>query len=141
MTDHLLPTTVVGSYPQPDWLLDRALLGTSVPRVRVRELWRVREPYLTQAQDDATLIAIRGGITRGRALALSLVAAPYQQTYDFLVCLPAINDWRGVRFVLLLAGVVVVIPWLLHFIDLAIGSQLLSLIVPWLYLVLASRSR
>ena len=59
MTDHLLPTTVVGSYPQPDWLLDRALLGTSVPRVRVRELWRVREPYLTQAQDDATLIAIR----------------------------------------------------------------------------------
>ena len=59
MTDCLLPTTVVGSYPQPDWLLDRALLGTSVPRVRVRELWRVEEPYLAQAQDDATLIAIR----------------------------------------------------------------------------------
>jgi len=59
MTDRLLPTTVVGSYPQPDWLLDRALLGTSVPRVRVRELWRVKEPYLAQAQDDATLIAIR----------------------------------------------------------------------------------
>ena len=59
MTERLLPTTVVGSYPQPDWLLDRALLGTSVPRVRVRELWRVKEPYLAQAQDDATLIAIR----------------------------------------------------------------------------------
>ena len=59
MTERLLPTTVVGSYPQPDWLLDRALLGTSVPRVRVRELWRVPEPYLAEAQDDATLLAIR----------------------------------------------------------------------------------
>src|ERR1700710_3212985 len=59
MTERLLPTTVVGSYPQPEWLLDRALLGTSVPRVRVRELWRVQEPYLAQAQDDATLLAIR----------------------------------------------------------------------------------
>jgi 5-methyltetrahydropteroyltriglutamate--homocysteine methyltransferase len=55
----LLPTTVVGSYPQPDWLVDRALLSTMVPRVRRRELWRVPEPYLAQAQDDATLIAIR----------------------------------------------------------------------------------
>src|SRR3954453_11816708 len=59
MTDRLLPTTVVGSYPQPDWLVDRALLKTMVPRVRVHELWRVQEPYLAQAQDDATLIAIR----------------------------------------------------------------------------------
>jgi 5-methyltetrahydropteroyltriglutamate--homocysteine methyltransferase len=59
MTDHLLPTTVVGSYPQPDWLVDRALLRTMVPRVRVHELWRVQEPYLAQAQDDATLLAIR----------------------------------------------------------------------------------
>jgi 5-methyltetrahydropteroyltriglutamate--homocysteine methyltransferase len=59
MTDHLLPTTVVGSYPQPDWLVDRALLKTMVPRVRVHELWRVGEPYLAQAQDDATLLAIR----------------------------------------------------------------------------------
>ncbi len=42
MTDRLLPTTVVGSYPQPDWLVDRALLKTMVPRVRVRELWRVQ---------------------------------------------------------------------------------------------------
>ena len=59
MTDHLLPTTVVGSYPQPDWLVDRELLKTMVPRVRVHELWRVAEPYLAQAQDDATVLAIR----------------------------------------------------------------------------------
>src|SRR3954467_9852242 len=59
MTQHLLPTTVVGSYPQPDWLIDRAMLATTVPRVRLHELWRVAEPYLAQAQDDATLLAIR----------------------------------------------------------------------------------
>jgi 5-methyltetrahydropteroyltriglutamate--homocysteine methyltransferase len=59
MADQLLPTTVVGSYPQPDWLVDRALLKTMVPRVRVHELWRVPEPYLAQAQDDATVLAIR----------------------------------------------------------------------------------
>ena len=59
MADGLLPTTVVGSYPQPDWLVDRALLKTMVPRVRVHELWRVAEPHLAQAQDDATLLAIR----------------------------------------------------------------------------------
>src|SRR6187401_1131655 len=59
MTQHLLPTTVVGSYPQPDWLIDRAMLATVVPRVRLHELWRVAEPYLAQAQDDATLLAIR----------------------------------------------------------------------------------
>ena len=59
MTEHLLPTTVVGSYPQPDWLVDRALLRTMVPRVRVHELWRVQPPHLAQAQDDATRLAIR----------------------------------------------------------------------------------
>ena len=59
MADPLLPTTVVGSYPQPDWLVDRELLKTMVPRVRVHELWRVAEPYLAQAQDDATILAIR----------------------------------------------------------------------------------
>jgi 5-methyltetrahydropteroyltriglutamate--homocysteine methyltransferase len=58
MTEHLLPTTVVGSYPQPDWLVDRAMLKDTVPRVRLRQLWRVAEPYLAQAQDDATLLAI-----------------------------------------------------------------------------------
>src|SRR5437588_7866797 len=56
----LLPTPVVGSYPQPDWLIDRARLGSRLPpRVRARELWRVDEALLEQAQDDATLLAIR----------------------------------------------------------------------------------
>jgi 5-methyltetrahydropteroyltriglutamate--homocysteine methyltransferase len=59
MPEHVLPTTVVGSYPQPDWLVDRAKLKSGVPRVRMHELWRVPEPYLAQAQDDATVLAIR----------------------------------------------------------------------------------
>jgi len=60
MSEVLLRTTVVGSYPQPDWLVDReALKAQSVPRVRRRDLWRVPEAYLEEAQDDATLIAIR----------------------------------------------------------------------------------
>ena len=59
MADALLQTTVVGSYPQPDWLVDRKLLSKGVPRTRLRELWRVPEAFLEQAQDDATLIAIR----------------------------------------------------------------------------------
>src|SRR5829696_5748792 len=60
MTKQILPTTVVGSYPQPDWLIDRALLKqNTVPRVRVREVWRIAEPHLQEAQDDATILAIR----------------------------------------------------------------------------------
>jgi 5-methyltetrahydropteroyltriglutamate--homocysteine methyltransferase len=59
MTADILPTTVVGSYPQPEWLIDRELLKTMVPRVRVPEIWRVPEAYLEEAQDDATLLAIR----------------------------------------------------------------------------------
>src|SRR5216683_6147877 len=55
----LLQTTVVGSYPQPDWLINRQMLSKVVPRTRLRELWRVPEPFLEQAQDDATLLAIR----------------------------------------------------------------------------------
>jgi len=56
----LIPTTLVGSYPQPDWLIDRdRLLDTLPARVRFRQLWRVPEPYLAQAQDDATALAIR----------------------------------------------------------------------------------
>ena len=56
----LLPTTVVGSYPQPDWLIDRTSLKKRVPaRVRAIDLWRIAEPWLEQAQDDATLLAIR----------------------------------------------------------------------------------
>ncbi|HZP46768.1 MAG TPA: cobalamin-independent methionine synthase II family protein [Candidatus Binataceae bacterium] len=60
MSASLLPTTVVGSYPQPDWLVDRAKLKERPPaRVRNTDLWRVPEPFLEEAQDDATLVAIR----------------------------------------------------------------------------------
>lgn len=56
----LLPTTVVGSYPQPDWLVDRDVLtGRLPPRVRAKDIWRIAEPLLEGAQDDATLLAIR----------------------------------------------------------------------------------
>lgn len=58
--EKLLPTTVVGSYPQPDWLVDRQLLGSRLPpRVRALEIWRVAPHLLEQAQDDATIVAIR----------------------------------------------------------------------------------
>ena len=59
MPTHLLPTTVVGSYPQPEWLVDRALLSKSVPRTRMHEMWRLPEEHLEEAQDDATIVAIR----------------------------------------------------------------------------------
>src|SRR5438874_6686996 len=56
----LFSTTLVGSLPQPEWLIDRQkLAGRFPPRVRARELWRVPEPWLREAQDDATLLAIR----------------------------------------------------------------------------------
>ena len=58
---NILPTAVVGSYPQPEWLVDREkfLAEGTPPRIRHREIWRVSEPYLEQAQDDATILAIR----------------------------------------------------------------------------------
>ncbi len=56
----LFPTSLVGSYPQPDWLIDRKRLASRFPpRTRARELWRVPEEFLAEAQDDATLVAIR----------------------------------------------------------------------------------
>ncbi|MGW8270423.1 MAG: uroporphyrinogen decarboxylase family protein [Burkholderiales bacterium] len=56
----LFPTTLVGSYPQPDWLIDRAkLAGRFPPRVRARELWRIPDAFLAEAQDDATRLAIQ----------------------------------------------------------------------------------
>ena len=55
----LLPTTVVGSYPQPDWLIDRAMLSKVVPRVNMHEMWRIPPERLQEAQDDATILAIR----------------------------------------------------------------------------------
>jgi 5-methyltetrahydropteroyltriglutamate--homocysteine methyltransferase len=65
----LFPTTLVGSYPQPDWLIDRKkLVGSFPPRVRVKELWRVAEPWLEEAQNDATLLAIRAQEEAGLAI-------------------------------------------------------------------------
>ena len=55
----MIETTVVGSYPQPNWLIDRDKLGSKVPRVRAPEIWRIEERFLEEAQDDATLLAIR----------------------------------------------------------------------------------
>jgi 5-methyltetrahydropteroyltriglutamate--homocysteine methyltransferase len=56
----LFPTALVGSYPQPEWLIDRARLAERFPpRVRARELWRIPETLLAEAQDDATVLAIR----------------------------------------------------------------------------------
>jgi len=58
--EKLLPTTLVGSMPQPEWLIDRQkLAGRFPPRVRAKELWRIPEPYLAEAQDDATILSIR----------------------------------------------------------------------------------
>ena len=59
MTLPILPTTVVGSYPQPDWLVNREMLSKTVPRTRMQEIWRVEDRFLEQAQDDATVLAIR----------------------------------------------------------------------------------
>jgi 5-methyltetrahydropteroyltriglutamate--homocysteine methyltransferase len=59
LPSHLLPTTVVGSYPQPEWLVDRAMLSKSVPRTRMHQMWRVPDEHLEEAQDDATIVAIR----------------------------------------------------------------------------------
>jgi 5-methyltetrahydropteroyltriglutamate--homocysteine methyltransferase len=55
----LLPTSLVGSYPQPEWLIDRARLSKQVPRVRMTDLWLLGPEHLEAAQDDATLLAIR----------------------------------------------------------------------------------
>ena len=54
-----MPTTVVGSYPQPDWLVDRGMLSKAVPRTRMTEIWRIPQAHLEEAQDDATIVAIR----------------------------------------------------------------------------------
>src|SRR5437667_11276338 len=60
LPNRLLPTSLVGSYPQPDWLIDRQNRAKQMPpRVRAQELWRVAPEFLEQAQDDATLLAIR----------------------------------------------------------------------------------
>ncbi len=60
MSDKILQTTVIGSYPQPEWLVDHEILKAKVvPRVRAQDIWRVSEPFLEEAHNDATLLAIR----------------------------------------------------------------------------------
>ena len=62
----LFPTTLVGSYPQPEWLIDREkLAGRFPPRTRARELWRIPGPWLAAAQNDATLLAIHAQASAG----------------------------------------------------------------------------
>jgi 5-methyltetrahydropteroyltriglutamate--homocysteine methyltransferase len=62
----MLRTTVVGSYPQPNWLIDRErLAGRLPPRVAPRELWRVDEEWLNEAQDDATVLAVGDVVVTG----------------------------------------------------------------------------
>ncbi len=62
----LLPTSIVGSYPQPDWLIDRAkLAGRFPPRVRALELWRISPEHLAEAQTDATVLAIKAQVDAG----------------------------------------------------------------------------
>src|SRR4026208_159247 len=67
--DVLCPTPLVGSYPQPEWLIDRKkLAGRFPPRVRAKELWRIPEPWLAQAQDDATVAAVTAAEAAGRGI-------------------------------------------------------------------------
>jgi 5-methyltetrahydropteroyltriglutamate--homocysteine methyltransferase len=66
MTQPLFPCTLVGSYPQPDWLINKEILkGRFPPRTRAKELWRVSEPFLAEAQADATRIAVQDQILAG----------------------------------------------------------------------------
>lgn len=66
MTEPLFPCTLVGSYPQPDWLIDKEMLkGRFPPRTRARELWRIPEPFLAQAQADATRLAVQDQLAAG----------------------------------------------------------------------------
>lgn len=75
MAEVLLPTTVVGSYPQPDWLIDRAKLVAQGPvRLRAPDLWRVNEGFLEQAQDDATVLP--SATRNARASISSLMVRP-----------------------------------------------------------------
>jgi 5-methyltetrahydropteroyltriglutamate--homocysteine methyltransferase len=65
-TDQLFPCTLVGSYPQPDWLIDKEVLrGRFPPRTRAPELWRIPAPFLEQAQADATRLAVYDQIAAG----------------------------------------------------------------------------
>ena len=103
MQGQLLCTTVVGSYPQPDWLIDRQTLGRGlVPRTPARELWRIPDEFFEQAQDDATLLAVRameqaGSIlsaTAKRAVRAIRIASP--RPWAASIRLRLAPPWDGV---------------------------------------------
>ena len=94
MQGQLLCTTVVGSYPQPDWLIDRRMLGSSVPRVPARELWRIPDEFLEQAQDDATLLAVILSATAKPAARATRIAS--QRPWMVLIRLRLAPQWVGV---------------------------------------------
>ena len=71
----LLPTSLVGSYPQPEWLIDREKLSKQVPRVRVDELWLVSPDKLEAAQDDATILATASRSAPGSISSLTASSA------------------------------------------------------------------
>ena len=103
MFDHpILPTTIVGSYPQPDWLIDRERLKASLPpRVRAETLWRVPEPWLADAQEAATLMAIRdqeelGIDTWASCLAPLTFASHSYADFHLLMPLFACRKWDGI---------------------------------------------
>ncbi len=98
---HLLPTTVVGSYPQPDWLVDRASLHAhGVPRTHAHDIWRIPEPLLEQAQDDATILAIRDMERAGIDIVTDGEIRRESYSNRFALALEGIDaeqPWRGAR--------------------------------------------
>src|SRR5207248_11355160 len=99
MTEPLLQTTVVGSYPQPDWLVNRDMLSKMVPRTRVREIWRVPEPFLEQAQDDATQLAIRDMERAGIDIITDGEMRRESYSNRFATALDGIDDERPAQIV------------------------------------------
>jgi len=88
----LLPTMLVGSYPQPDWLIDRArLAGRFPPRVRAKELWRLDPEYLREAQDDATIVAIRAQERAGLDVVTDGEVRRESYSNHFATCLDGID--------------------------------------------------
>ena len=97
----MLPTCLVGSYPQPEWLIDRARLSMQVPRVRARDLWLVAPENLEAAQDDATLLAIRDQ-ERARAFDaqfIRLARAVYVENDERAAIKRRINTTLGSRII------------------------------------------
>ena len=76
MSVKLFPTSLVGSYPQPDWLIDRARLSKMVPRVRMDDLWLIEPKELEAKQDEATLLAIRDQERASRMASNGVKAIP-----------------------------------------------------------------